>query len=192
MLKHRFNNGFSLVEVLITLLVVTVALLSAASLQIQSKRSNFDAAQRTTAAHLAEDLLERLRSNSTVSINYLPGGTLGGATLGATPTVDCNAVLATCTAIQMAGFDLWQWEQQLDGAMEADGGRSTGGLVSPTACITGPGFGGNGEYTVAIAWRGMTDLVNPTASTCGDGTGLYGSANEYRRIIQIRTYISTT
>jgi type IV pilus assembly protein PilV len=192
MLKHRFNNGFSLVEVLVTLLVVTVALLSAASLQIQSKRSNFDAAQRTTAAHLAEDLLERLRSNSTVSINYLPGGTLGGATLGATPAVNCNAVLATCTAIQMAGFDLWQWEQQLDGVMESDGGRATGGLVSPTACITGPGFGGNGEYTVAIAWRGMTDLANPTASTCGDGTGLYGAANEYRRIIQIRTYISTT
>ena len=50
-------HGFSMVEVMITLLVVSVALLSSVSLQVLSKRSNYDAAQRTTAAHLAEDLL---------------------------------------------------------------------------------------------------------------------------------------
>jgi len=192
-MKRASNDkGFSLIEVLVTLLVLTVALLSAASLQVLSKRSNFDAAQRTTAAHLAEDLLERLRSNAGSAINYIPVGTLGGGTLGVAPPVDCLAVAANCTPLQMAQFDLWQWEQQLDGVMESDNGRATGGLVTPTACITGPGFGGNGEYTVAIAWRGMTDLANPDINACGEGTGNYGEANEFRRVIQIRTFINVT
>jgi type IV pilus assembly protein PilV len=192
-MKRTINQtGFSLIEVLVTLLVLTVALLSAASLQVLSKRSNFDAAQRTSAAHLAEDFLERLRSNASSSINYVPAGTLGGGTLGAAPPVNCLNPVVTCTALQMAQFDLWQWEQQLDGVMESDNGRATGGLVSPTACITGPGFGGNGEYTVAIAWRGMTDLANPVVNTCGEASGNYGAGNEYRRIIQIRTFINVT
>ena len=52
-IKNR-QTGFSMVEVMIALLVVSVALLSSVALQLLSKRSNYDAAQRTTAAHLAE------------------------------------------------------------------------------------------------------------------------------------------
>ena len=182
--------GFSLIEILVTLIIVTLGLLSSATLQALSKRGIYDAAQRTTAAHLAEDLLERMRGNPGALASYVPGATLGGGTLGATPGVDCGNATVTCTAAEMAAFDLWQWEQQLDGAFELDGSRATGGLVSPVACIQGPGFlGGNGEYTIAIAWRGMTALANPTAASCGEASGNYGDDNEYRRVVTITTYI---
>jgi len=65
-------------------------------------------------------------------------------------------------------------------------------------CITAVDEDGNvedggesGIYTVAIAWRGKAALSNPTASTCGSATGLYGANNEYRRLLVFSTFITT-
>lgn len=189
---NRFTHqrGFSLIEVLVTLVIVTVALLSSAALQLLSKRSNYDAAQRTTAAHLAEDVLERMRNNSGALIDYIPAAPLGGASLGVAPPVDCADPATVCTGQELAAYDLWQWEQLLDGALETSGGQATGGLVTPTACIQGPGFGGNGVYQVAIAWRGMTDIANPVVNNCGEGTGNYGAGDANRRVLVVQTFIN--
>jgi type IV pilus assembly protein PilV len=184
---HAIQGGFTLIEVLIAILVISVGLLATASLQLLSKRSNYDAAQRTTAAHLAGDLLERMRSNPAALINYLPGAPRR-RTLSA--PADCQGAGANCTADELAAYDLWQWEQSLDGANEIQDGAAAGGLVSAQACITGPGFGGNGVYTVAIAWRGMTDSTNPATDPCGEGSGLFGDADEYRRILVVNSYIN--
>jgi type IV pilus assembly protein PilV len=184
------QRGFGLVEVLVAVLVLAVGLLSAASLELFSKRSNFDAAQRTAAANLAQDLLERMRSNPEGLLDYLPGGTLGGATLGAAPPNDCSDPATDCNATDVANFDLWQWEQALDGAMEQTDGVATGGLVQPTACIRGPLAGGTGTYAVAIAWRGMNETVNPDVDDCGEGSGNYGDDDAYRRVLVIRTFIN--
>ena len=188
----RRQKGFSLVEVLVTLLITTVALLSSASLQLLSKRSNYDAAQRTTAAHLANDLFSRMRSNPNALINYVPGGTIGGGTQGAAPAADCGLPAVICTDAQLAAFDLWQWEQHLDGALEVNNGQMTGGLLTPAACITGPVGGGSGNYQLAIAWRGMTDLSNPTTDNCGVGANDYGAGDKYRRVMLIQTFITAT
>ena len=184
------QNGFSIVEVLVTLVIVTVALLSAASLQALSKRSNYDALQRTTAAHLAESVLERIRANPGATGSYLTGIVLGNGALGAAPPVNCLDPGITCTAAEMAAFDLWQFEQELDGAAEQDAGRATGGLSFPAACIQGPAGGGTGEYTVAIAWRGMTGTANPATTDCGESSGHYGADDAYRRAIFVRTFIN--
>lgn len=179
-----------MIEVLITLVIASVALLSSAGLQLQSKRSNYDSAQRTTAAHLAEDLLERMRSNPQGLLDYTLAGQLGGGAMGTAPATDCG--VADCTATELAGYDLWNWEQVLDGAQEIGAAGNAGGLAFPTACITGPGFGANGVYTVAIAWRGTTGTVNPGVDPCGATSGSYGAGNEYRRILVVRSYISAT
>jgi type IV pilus assembly protein PilV len=189
MKRLTHQRGFSLIEVLVTLVIVTVALLSSAALQLLSKRSNYDAAQRTTAAHLAEDLLERMRNNSGSLLDYVPMAPLGGATQAA-PAADCGDPATVCTAAEMAAYDLWQWERLLDGALETTAGRATGGLVSPTACIQGPLFGGNGVYRVAIAWRGMTDIANPVVDNCGEASGDYGAGDAYRRVLVVQSFIN--
>jgi type IV pilus assembly protein PilV len=184
------QRGSNLIEVLVTLVVVSVGLLSAVSLQLLSKRSNFDAAQRTIAANLAQDLIARMRTNPNGLIGYVPGGTLGGDVLGAAPAIDCLAAAANCTPAQLANFDRWHWEQQLDGAFETTAGTATGGLTAPTACITGPVFGGAGNYTIAIAWRGLTESSNPATNACGQGTGNYGTGDRYRRVMVVQTFLS--
>ena len=52
--------------------------------------------------------------------------------------------------------------------------------------------GGTGIYTVAIAWRGVTELTNPTASDCGEGSGLYGANDEFRRVLVVSAFVDAT
>lgn len=62
MLKIRFkkNAGFSLIEVLITMVVISVALLSLAVLQIKALQYSYASYQRSLATIQANDLVERL------------------------------------------------------------------------------------------------------------------------------------
>ena len=186
------QRGFTLLEMMIALLIFGVGLLQVAALQAVAKRANYEAIQRTTASHLAFDMLERMRANSNAVDDY-PGllgeRILGGGTRGAEPAPDCNSPADGCTSTDLAIHDLWEWEQRLDGATEVSGGVSTGGLISPTACIRGPAGGGAGVYTTAIAWRGVSELSDPAADACGDASGLYGANNEFRRILVIQTFI---
>lgn len=55
------QDGFTLIEVLVALLVLAIGLLGLAALQTQGVRFNHDAAVRTQATNLAQDMLERLR-----------------------------------------------------------------------------------------------------------------------------------
>ena len=60
------NEGFSLFELLIALLVMSIGLLGLAQLQSTGIRSNDSATQRTLATFLAADVADRLRSNMTL------------------------------------------------------------------------------------------------------------------------------
>lgn len=184
-------RGFTLIEVLITLVIFSIGLLSVAGLQTISKKANFDALQRTTASMLAHDIIERMRANARQLQIYNGNGSnvLGGATLSA---ANPNCISASCNQVQLANQDLYEWERSLDGASELVGTAFAGGLVQPTACIEGPVGGIGGVYTIAIAWRGVTALSNPIIHACGSGTGRYGDSNEYRRILVIQTYITPT
>ena len=193
-LRNRFDGqrGFTLLEVMIALLIFGVGLLQVAALQAVAKRANYESIQRTTASHLAFDMLERMRANSAAVDTYSSAAgerILGGSSRGAEPAPDCNSPADGCTSADLAIHDLWEWEQRLDGATEVSGGVSTGGLISPTACIRGPAGGGAGIYTAAIAWRGVSELSDPTADVCGNASGQYGGNNEFRRILVVQTFI---
>ena len=47
----------------------------------------------------------------------------------------------------------------------------------------------NGIYTVTVAWRGTASMTNNTADACGAAAGNFGANLEFRRIMQIPTYI---
>jgi type IV pilus assembly protein PilV len=60
--RHR-SAGLTLVEILITLLVVSVGLLGVAGLHAMSLRNNYDALMRSHASALAADIVDRMRAN---------------------------------------------------------------------------------------------------------------------------------
>lgn len=57
------QQGFSLVEVLVALLVLAIGLLGMAGLQTRGVSTNFSALQRSQAILYAHDIVERMRAN---------------------------------------------------------------------------------------------------------------------------------
>ena len=189
--SHRIERGFSLLELLVALLVFSIGLLSIAGLQTVSKQANFESIQRTTASQIAHGLLEDMRTNGDAIAIYLAAAQIGQGSLGAEPVPNCS-VGNECNSAQKAAYDLWFWEQLLDGNLETNAGVGTGGLVLPTLCVNGPVGGAAGIYQVTIAWRGTATINNNVNNPCGAASGSYGNANEFRRIIQIPTYLDPT
>ena len=188
--QPRTQRGFSLIEVMVSVLVTSVSVLGMAGMQVSSKRAGYEAIQRTTATTMAMDVLERIRSNPAALGSYTTAG-VGGATITDEPTPKCsNDTTEICTAAQLAAHDLWEWEQAIDGLGEvrdvAGTAVATGGLLNPTGCIT---VSGN-MITVTMAWEGFEALSDPGGSTCGSGLGKYGADDAKRQVIAITTFIT--
>lgn len=212
------QHGMSLIEVLITVVVLAVGLLGIAALQLMSKKSNFEAVQRTTATLLANGMIERMRNNAAKLTLYAGDASTPPAPLVfdsplTAPAKDCAASGVVCSPDELVEHDLYQWQQLVIGASEkADGtGANTGGLTDPIAClsttVSSAAANRSGEYSVAIAWRGSADLGDPYPAAaasdpqaCGRdtgaaGTGPYdgpapGNKNVYRRVLVLTTYIA--
>lgn len=189
-MRRRSQLGFSLVEVMVSVLVTSVSVLGMAGMQITSKRAGYEAIQRTTATTLAMDVLERMRSNPDALATYATTG-IGGATITAEPIPKCsNDTTDICNAAQLAAHDLWEWEQAIDGLGEtrdvSGTDVATGGLVNPTGCVVVNG----GMVTVTMAWQGFEALSDPGTNACGSGLGKYGTNDENRQVISITTFIS--
>jgi type IV pilus assembly protein PilV len=180
-----------MIEVLIAMLVLSIGILNIAGLQTMAKKSNFNAIQRTSATVLAKDVVERMRANPVSLSQYRTLG-VGGGTL-TQPVTTCTEAVQ-CNTLQLAAYDLWQWEDLMDGSSEnrdIDGTNTeTGGMASPTGCISGPVAGGAGVYTISIVWRGITELSNVSANMCGVASGKYGANEEFRRLLTFDTYIA--
>ena len=192
MLKSPINiRAFSLLELLIALVVFSIGMLAIAGLQTVSKQANFESLQRTTAAQVANGLLEDMRTNGNGIDVYAAAALVGGNSIPAEPAPTCRDA-DECNAVQKATHDLWFWEQILDGNLETNAGIAAGGLMLPAMCITGPPGGGAGVFQVTIVWRGTASISNNVANPCGTASGNYGAQNQFRRIVQIPTYIDPT
>ncbi|UZR27525.1 type IV pilus modification protein PilV [Methylococcus mesophilus] len=183
----RSCKGFTLIEVLISVFVFAVALLGLAALQITARKTAFESAQRSLAAAIAQDVLERMRLNTEALASY-------------TATINANTTFSDsldCTGpANLAACDRRDFQRSLLGSTETTGtGANTskvGGLANPTLCVTSSNAGGSGRYTVTIVWRGRDQSLPEPGSenesdTCGNGQ--YGTNNEYRRIFRLSTYI---
>ncbi len=74
----RAARGFSLIEVLVTLVILAVGLLGVAMMQMTSMRFTQSANQRTIATNLAYELIDMARSNRLLSSRYtIAAGTFG-------------------------------------------------------------------------------------------------------------------
>ena len=109
----RSSSGFTLMEVLVALAVLSIGLLGMAGMQLFSLKSSHDAYLRTQATVFAHELIDKMRANRVSAINGNYDTTL--AALGAGTNCQSN----TCSTVQLASYDLAQWKCAL-GAYEND------------------------------------------------------------------------
>jgi len=110
--KTYFNqsNGFTLIEVLITVVILSIGLLGMAGIQIQGLRGTTSSTVRSQATILANDIAERIRMNQDGM--HLDGSPLNGDYTNVNISTDdqgnvslpCNAATApTCCFLQRVG-----------------------------------------------------------------------------------------
>ena len=98
--------GFTLVEVLVALVVMTVGMLGVAVLYVEGLRMNRTSLYRTTAVALTADMAERIRANQ--------GNNQGAAYAGTPPGEEGNCDDVACTAAELAAHDWWEWRQSIE------------------------------------------------------------------------------
>jgi type IV pilus assembly protein PilV len=145
--KCRPTAGFTLVEVLVALVVITVGMLGVAVLYVEGLQLNRTSLYRTTAVALASDMAERIRSNQDA----------GYAGVGPGVNGNCNAV--PCTPDQLADDDWWRWHRELETYLP------TGTVAQITKTPPGPGNPLN-RFDILLSWPeiGNPDPVSFTLS----------------------------
>jgi len=127
----RAERGFSLIEVLIALIIMSVGMLGIASLYVQSMQAGRTSLFRHNAVTLAGDVADRMRANPTGANAYTGGGADN----------NCIAQGTNCSNVQMAAQDIFGWTQQAIDTLP-------NGLVA----ITFDNTVNPPSYTIAITW----------------------------------------
>lgn len=146
---HKADAGFTLLEVLIAVVVLSIGLLGLAGLQTTGLRNNQDAFARTVATTLANDMADRIRAN-------MAGFNAGNYDNTAAVTASCETNTG-CTPQQMAQHDTALWNQALATLPSGQGSVATDvSIVTVTVFwdsnrtgVTGTGC--SGDPTVDLA-----------------------------------------
>lgn len=164
----QYSQGMTFIEVLVALFIIVTGILGAAAMQATAKKGSFDAMQRSLASALAQDIIERMRSNeASTDILERYEGKYGATALSA-PDPRCLSSTTLCSATQMVTNDLYEWTQLIRGAEATIGTTNTGGLVNARGCITHAEF----AVTVVVSWEGKTDIKDSAKqSDCGTSDG---------------------
>jgi type IV pilus assembly protein PilV len=179
------QRGVSLIEVLVTVIILAFGLLALAGLVVKSHASEFDAYQRAQAAVLLTDMAERINANRANAASYVTTTPLGTG----------EAVWTTCTTLAVgATRDQCQWSKALQGSAESNANGNTGAMVGARGCIevvqtanTTPGSCAAGIYRVSIVWQGQSLTTAPSLA-CGQN--LYGN-DKLRRALATLVEIGT-
>lgn len=149
------QQGFTLIEVLVTAVLMAVGLLGMASLQLTTLRSNQEAYNRSQATQLAYDIADRMRANGAAIGAYLSTATLPEAATcktGDNPCTACTTTVKSCTAAELAINDLYQWNLALTTVLISGRGRisrsGSGTAIDPYI------------YTVSIQWDADRNGLN--------------------------------
>ncbi|MGJ7611268.1 MULTISPECIES: type IV pilus modification protein PilV [unclassified Variovorax] len=116
--RKHFSAGFSLVEVLVSIVVLSAGLLGAMGMLLAAARTSNEAATFTAAINLVRDLSEKARMNMGVAARndaanaYLLEQWAEGTASRATGP-SCATVGAPCNAAQLAAWDLREWKQRV-------------------------------------------------------------------------------
>ena len=164
--SRRSHSGFTLIEVLVTVVVVSIGLLGLAGLQINGLRANMSSEARSKATLMASDIIERMRANPVgVTDNNYADINTAGIGCGGKPIPFCSntstATAASCTTAEMASFDAWIWAC---GMPPANGNVQPAGVINQLNQGTGNVVCNDGDttdadpcssgstYTVTVTW----------------------------------------
>lgn len=127
--RPQLLRGFTLVEVLVAIVILSIGILGAVGMQVSAIRMNKEVRYQAVAVTMAKELAEKMRGNKDLAIlttacggtcgagqnPYLLNATLTASTSLSAPSPNCST--ATCTAQQMAVWDSYDWRLRMRDAL---------------------------------------------------------------------------
>ena len=124
--SKRRETGFSLIEVLVSIVILGIGMLGAAGLQLATLRSNHFTAQASVATQLVRDYEEITQMLRSAAISSSEGtsilSSLDTATADSSTIPNCQTTTATCDSGQLAAFMLDEWKARVK--TQLPGGRA--------------------------------------------------------------------
>ncbi len=144
--------GFSLIEVLVAVLVVSIGLVGLAGMQLVGLKGNQQSFSKNQAAHHTQSLLERMRGNSEAVINgdYTIDTAATALNCSAGQPINCTDAASNCSAAQIADYDIYQ---AFCGSQNASSGGIRGDLSSSQLKISCNGGCATGDVSIDISWK---------------------------------------
>jgi type IV pilus assembly protein PilV len=153
------TEGFTLIEVLVSLVILAIGLLGIAKLMLLSSHANDSAYLRSQATELAYEMLDDMRANRQEALPPNSSYNTAAAAPVVFPYAGTACVGTACTtATQVAHYDLFQWGMRLD---------ANSGLVPAGALPNGRGSvatvtDGNNQTTVTIVVQWNDSVAQAT------------------------------
>jgi len=161
-LKGSKSQGFTLIEILVTVFILAIGLLGLAGLLVEGMRNNQGAYLRTQASILAYDMADRIRANRDQAES---GGAYNRFTTVAASTSlpGCAAQNGGCSPAQQVSVDLVQWTRQIKGIGSGmallPGGQGTIGYDA-----------GSDVFTISVQWDEVAREGDAGEQIAGDNS----------------------
>jgi type IV pilus assembly protein PilV len=149
------RGGFTLIEVLVALLVLSVGVLGVAGMQVTALKNLQSSGSYGVAAMLANDIADRMWVNQPQVLANAYDHT---APRNNPP--DC--VTETCTTLELARFDTTDWQKQIRGyTTDAEVNVPP---VLPSAAGSVQRIGASRSFEISVYWD--DDHSGSTGTTC--------------------------
>lgn len=135
--QHLLAQGFTLLEVLIAIVVLSIGLMGLAGIQAVGVRNTHSANLRTLAVQQAYDMADRMRAN----VDGVKNGLYD--TITAAIPADPGCITTGCSTTQLRDYDQRMWNLNNQAMLP-----SGSGLVTATPATAAP----NKAYVITVMW----------------------------------------
>jgi type IV pilus assembly protein PilV len=173
------HDGFTLIEILVTILILMLGLLGVISLQARASNVEFESYQRGQALSLAREMAARIGASRGIVSGFLNAavsstngsvylGNGGGAASFVDADNNCTTGLA---ALDKAKFEACQWGQALQGAAVQEAGNNVGAMIGARGCLIRVEPANNNaiaDLYVVIVWQALKQGNEPLGMAAGE------------------------
>ncbi len=169
----RQAGGFTLIEILVTMLILVLGLLGVIGMQTRASTTEFESYQRGQALSLARDMQARLLSSRGALAGYLntsvssaKGTVYFGNGAGAANFTDAggNCIAPAGDALSQAKYQACTWGIDLQGVAAKDASGAVGSMLGARGCIiqlNPPQQNALADLYVVVVWQGVGKGTEP-------------------------------
>jgi len=157
--RSSYSRGFTLIEVLISMVILAIGLLGLAAMQVISLRDNQDVYYYQQATLLAYEMQDRVRANNTVNWLSVIAGT-GDS---------CTQVIP-CTATDMAVNDYGYWKNNAKKIFPISSTNPDVVSIKSSSSVNKAGCKGTYPSSLCLVTTWARTNVKKTSAVLGDAT----------------------